>query len=42
MLLKGRETGQGMVEFALIATGAQVRTLYSDIVTTMCNYHAGC
>ena len=55
MRLNGRETGQGMVEFALIlalvaiiviialiATGGQVRNLYSDIVVTMCNYHAGC
>jgi Flp pilus assembly pilin Flp len=49
------QTGQGMVEFALIlalvalivivaliATGGQVINLYSDIVVTMCNYHAGC
>jgi pilus assembly protein Flp/PilA len=55
MLLKRDESGQGMVEFALIlalvaiiviialiATGGQVRNLYSDIVVTMCNYHAGC
>jgi Flp pilus assembly pilin Flp len=55
MLLRGHESGQGMVEFALIlalvalivivaliATGSQVRNLYSDIVVTMCNYHAGC
>jgi Flp pilus assembly pilin Flp len=27
---------------ALIATGGQVINLYSDIVQTMCNYHAGC
>jgi Flp pilus assembly pilin Flp len=27
---------------ALIATGGQVINLYSDIVRTMCNYHAGC
>jgi Flp pilus assembly pilin Flp len=50
-----RQTGQGMVEFALIlalvalivivaliATGGQVINLYSDIVKTMCLYHAGC
>ncbi|MDQ6878872.1 MAG: hypothetical protein M3082_14515 [Candidatus Dormibacteraeota bacterium] len=50
-----RQTGQGMVEYALIlalvaliiivaliATGGQVINLYSDIVKTMCNYHAGC
>jgi Flp pilus assembly pilin Flp len=50
-----RQTGQGMVEFALIlalvalivivaliATGGQVINLYSDIVQTMCLYHAGC
>ncbi len=55
MWLNRRESGQGMVEFALIlalvaiiviialiATGGQVRNLYSDIVVTMCNYHAGC
>ena len=55
MLLKRRESGQGMVEFALIlalvaliviialiATGRQVINLYSDIVVTMCQYHAGC
>jgi len=49
------ESGQGMVEFALIlalvalivivaliATGSQVKNLYSDIVVTMCTYHAGC
>jgi Flp pilus assembly pilin Flp len=27
---------------ALIATGGQVINLYSDIVQTMCLYHAGC
>lgn len=27
---------------ALVATGAQVINLYSDIVTTMCNNHVGC
>ena len=50
-----RQSGQGMVEFALIlalvalivivaliATGGQVINLYSDIVQTMCLYHAGC
>ena len=50
-----RESGQGLVEFALIlalvalivivaliATGGQVVNLYSDIIQTMCNYHAGC
>ena len=50
-----RQSGQGMVEFALIlalvalivivalvATGGQVINLYSDIVKTMCLYHAGC
>ena len=54
-LIRGRQAGQGMVEFALIlalvaliviialiATGGQVINLYSDIVKTMCNYHAGC
>jgi Flp pilus assembly pilin Flp len=52
---QGRQSAQGMVEFALIlalvalivivaliATGAQMKNLYSDIVTTMCAYHAGC
>jgi Flp pilus assembly pilin Flp len=52
---QGRESGQGMVEYALIlalvalivivaliATGGQVINLYSDIIQTMCNYHAGC
>jgi Flp pilus assembly pilin Flp len=52
---RGRQSGQGMVEFALIlalvalivivaliATGAQMKNLYSDIVTTMCTYRAGC
>ena len=55
MQLKSRQSGQGMVEFALIlalvalivivaliATGGQVINLYSDIVRTMCLYHAGC
>jgi Flp pilus assembly pilin Flp len=31
-----------IVIIALIATGSQVVNLYSDIVVTMCNYHAGC
>lgn len=31
-----------IVIVALIATGSQVRNLYSDIVVTMCSYHAGC
>ncbi len=31
-----------IVIVALIATGGQVINLYSDIVVTMCNYHAGC
>ncbi len=31
-----------IVIIALIATGAQVINLYSDITATMCNYHAGC
>ncbi|HSP10556.1 MAG TPA: Flp family type IVb pilin [Candidatus Dormibacteraeota bacterium] len=55
MSIRRRESGQGMVEFALIlalvalivivaliATGSQVKNLYSDIVVTMCTYHAGC
>lgn len=55
MVLRPRQSGQGMVEFALIlalvalivivaliATGGQVKNLYSDIVVTMCTYHAGC
>jgi pilus assembly protein Flp/PilA len=55
MFLRRRESGQGMVEFALIlalvalivivaliATGSKVKNLYSDIVVTMCLYHAGC
>ncbi|MGH7765226.1 MAG: Flp family type IVb pilin [Candidatus Dormibacteraceae bacterium] len=55
MSLRRLQSGQGMVEFALIlalvalivivaliATGAQVQNLYSDITVTMCNYHAGC
>ena len=52
---KGRQSGQGMVEYALIlalvaliviialiATGGQVINLYSDVIQTMCNVHAGC
>jgi Flp pilus assembly pilin Flp len=31
-----------IVIVALIATGGQVVNLYSDIVHTMCFYHAGC
>jgi Flp pilus assembly pilin Flp len=31
-----------IVIVALIATGGQVINLYSDIVQTVCNYHAGC
>ena len=31
-----------IVIIALIATGGQVINLYSDIVQTMCLYHAGC
>jgi pilus assembly protein Flp/PilA len=31
-----------IVVVALIATGGQVINLYSDIIKTMCNYHAGC
>ena len=31
-----------IVIVALIATGGQVVNLYSDIVRTMCLYHAGC
>ncbi len=31
-----------IVIIALIATGGQVRNLYSDIITTMCNNHVGC
>jgi len=31
-----------IIIIALIATGGQVINLYSDIVATMCNYHAGC
>jgi pilus assembly protein Flp/PilA len=52
---KGRQSGQGMVEYALIlalvalivivaliATGGQIINLYSNIIRTMCLYHAGC
>ena len=31
-----------VVIVALLATGGQVRNLYSDIITTMCNNHVGC
>ena len=31
-----------IVIVALIATGGQVINLYSDVVQTMCLYHAGC
>jgi Flp pilus assembly pilin Flp len=31
-----------IVIVALIATGGQVVNLYSDIIQTMCSYHAGC
>jgi pilus assembly protein Flp/PilA len=31
-----------IVIVALIATGGQIINLYSDIIGTMCNYHAGC
>jgi hypothetical protein len=31
-----------IVIVALIATGHQAINLYSDIVQTMCQYHAGC
>ena len=31
-----------IVIIALIATGGQVINLYSDIIQTMCLYHAGC
>jgi len=31
-----------IVIVALITTGGQVINLYSDIVRTMCLYHAGC
>ena len=55
MQFKLLQTGQGMVEYALIlalvaliivialiATGGQLINLYSNIVQTMCLYHAGC
>jgi Flp pilus assembly pilin Flp len=54
-IFKGRQAGQGMVEYALIlalvalivivaliATGGQIINLYSNVVQTMCLYHAGC
>jgi Flp pilus assembly pilin Flp len=31
-----------IVIVALVATGGQVINLYSDVVRTMCLYHAGC
>ena len=31
-----------IVIIALIATGGQLRNLYSNITATMCNYHVGC
>ena len=31
-----------VVIVALLATSGQVRNLYSDIITTMCNNHVGC
>ncbi len=31
-----------IVIVALIATGGQLMNLYSNIVQTMCFYHAGC
>ncbi|HEY4888119.1 MAG TPA: hypothetical protein VIJ58_06025 [Candidatus Dormibacteraeota bacterium] len=31
-----------IVIVALVATGGQVINLYSDIIQTMCSYHAGC
>jgi pilus assembly protein Flp/PilA len=31
-----------LVIIALLLTGAQVTNLYSNITTTMCNYHVGC
>jgi Flp pilus assembly pilin Flp len=31
-----------IVIVALIATGGQIINLYSNIIQTMCNYHAGC
>jgi Flp pilus assembly pilin Flp len=31
-----------IVIVALLATGGQVINMYSDIVRTMCLYHAGC
>ena len=55
MNMRFRQSGQGMVEYALIlalvamiviialiATGGQVRNLYSDIIGTMCANHVGC
>jgi len=31
-----------IVIIALIATGAQLINVYSNITATMCNYHVGC
>ena len=31
-----------VIVIALIATGGQLINLYSNIVQTMCLYHAGC
>ncbi len=31
-----------IVVVALIATGGQIINLYSNIIQTMCLYHAGC
>jgi Flp pilus assembly pilin Flp len=31
-----------IVIVALLATGGQIINLYSDVVRTMCLYHAGC
>ena len=31
-----------IVIIALIATGGQLINLFSNISTTMCNYHVGC
>ncbi len=31
-----------IVIVALIATGGQLLNVYSNITTTMCNYHVGC
>ena len=31
-----------VVIVALLLTGKQVQNLYSNITSTMCNYHVGC